>query len=265
MLLDAMPRLAKHAYAVGLVEHEPGVVTPAQIVRRRQIENVAIHRENCVRDHQFASAFRGAAQLPFKIVHIVMTEAGEFAAGQQTAIDNTGMVPPVGKDPVPPADYRAYSGKIGHIAGTVDDGLFAPCEIGNCPFHLGMKIQCAPQNSDTMCTGSILIRGCFGRGHYAWMVDQSQVAVGCKHQFALASSMYPRPLQSIYRLKIVVVFAGFRLFCAFPPGIDSLRKWIDLFTTAVQEGLERRGFDGCCGDAIGMNPNRLCSISALTD
>ena len=98
-----------------------------------------------------------------------------------------------------------------------------------------MKIQRASQYADAVCTGPILVRCRLGRCHYARMVYQSQIAVGGKHQLALALSMYPGPFQRIYGLKIVVVLAGLYLLCSLPPGIDSLRNWIVLFTVAIQE------------------------------
>jgi len=138
MFLDAMSGLAQNANTVGLVKHQPGVVTAAQLMCRRQIEYVTVHRKHCVSDDELSGALRRSSQLLLQVIHVIVTEARKFATRQQAAIHNTGVIPPVGEYPVPSPYHGADCRQVSHVAGAVNDCLLAPGEFSDRPLHLSV-------------------------------------------------------------------------------------------------------------------------------
>jgi hypothetical protein len=99
-----------------LIDHQPRMVTPAEVDDLRQIDNVPIHAEDGVDDDQSGAAARGLLQPRFQVLHVVVAKADKIGAGQQTAVDDAGMVELVAEDRVVASDERRNGRQIGGVA-----------------------------------------------------------------------------------------------------------------------------------------------------
>src|SRR5207248_10539987 len=84
---------AEHADAVGLVHHQPGTEAPAELDDRRQVADVALHREDAVDDDQYAAAVAGGPlEHLLQLVHAVVAEGPQLGAGEAAAVEDRGVV-----------------------------------------------------------------------------------------------------------------------------------------------------------------------------
>ena len=65
MFFDPMPGGAQDAKAMGFIDHQSCVIFSAQLDGIGEIEDVAVHAEDCVSDDQLSNSLRCPAQQTF--------------------------------------------------------------------------------------------------------------------------------------------------------------------------------------------------------
>ena len=130
---------ADHAEAVGVVGHQPGVVTRGQRRELMQRREVAVHGEHAVGDDQ--RALMTPAMLRQQrpdMPDIVVAERQHGGARQPRAGPQAGMRQLVDQDQVAAADQRRHDAGIGEIAGAEHAGGFRALEPREPLLQLGV-------------------------------------------------------------------------------------------------------------------------------
>ncbi len=159
----------------------------AQVHHARQIDNVAVHAEHGVGNHQLGSAGRRFLQPLLQIIQVVVLETQELGARHHAPIHNAGVVELVREHVIMASHQRGDHRKIGHITRRISYRGFGMLEIGDGLLEFRMQFQRAGQAAHAVRPGAVLVDGVFGGLVDARMADQSEVTVGGKHaHFAAA-------------------------------------------------------------------------------
>ena len=113
---------AEHAERVGLVDHQPGAVTAAQLGDLGQRRDVALHREDAVDDDQDAAAVAGGLlERVLEPVDPVVAEGAQLGAREDAAVEDRGVVAGVDDDGVAGAEDRPERAEVRLVAGGEDE------------------------------------------------------------------------------------------------------------------------------------------------
>ena len=128
MLREPPARASDDAYRMRLVDHREGVVATRHLEEARQVEQVAVHREDAVRDDKSAAVSATGGELAAEVVHVAVAVDEHVRAREPAAIDDRGVVQFVGKHGVALPDERGDCADVRHIARAVDERRLRPLE-----------------------------------------------------------------------------------------------------------------------------------------
>ena len=92
MVACATTALAKHAYAVGFINHHTGIILLGKTNNFGQISHVAFHREHAVGDDELHLIFVALLQLLLKRSHVVVLIFQRIGERQTASFNNRSMV-----------------------------------------------------------------------------------------------------------------------------------------------------------------------------
>ena len=126
MLQRAMSLRAKNAHTMGVIDHQPGIVTLGQSQQSGQIRDIPVHAEHGV-GHDQPDGRCGLLQHLLKPVEPTMGIALHAGLCQQTPIDQGSMVELVGKDHGLIVPQRRHECHVGHESAAEEQ----PPRFGN--------------------------------------------------------------------------------------------------------------------------------------
>ena len=182
MLFHPVAALAEHAHRVRFVHHQLRAVFLAKLGGTGQINDVTIHAEDRIHNHQFRTPVGVAAQERLQMLHVVVAKALHLRAGKQAAIHNAGVVVFVAEDHIVAADHRGDGSQIGDVAAGKGDCVFGVLEFCDSALQLQMQIQRARQQPHAVGAAAIFLQRPSSGGVDARVTQQSQVSIGGQHQ-----------------------------------------------------------------------------------
>ena len=87
----------------------------------RQVEDVAVHREDAVRDGEAAAVFAAKTELAVEVRKVAVPVDEDIRAREAAAVDDGGVVQLVGENGVPLPDERGDRPHVRHVARAVDE------------------------------------------------------------------------------------------------------------------------------------------------
>ena len=173
---------AEHADGVRLVDHQPGAVAPAELDDRRQVAEVALHREDAVDDHQHAAAVAGRAlEHLLELRHLVVAEGAQLGARELAAVEDRGVVGGVADHRVAGAEDRADAADVGLVAGGEDDRLLGLHPLGELALELEVKRGGAVEQPRAGEPGAVGLERVAGGLLDPRVAGQAEVVVGAEH------------------------------------------------------------------------------------
>ena len=114
MVHGPAPAASQHARSVRVVHHHDAVVFLGEFAQFRQRRDIAVHRENAVRDDQLLSRkIRVLLQDALAVLHILVLENFDGRFRKPRTIDDRSMIQLVGNDQVFLAKHRSDSSRVG--------------------------------------------------------------------------------------------------------------------------------------------------------
>ena len=187
VLADAVAGGAYDAGGVGFVDHGKKLIAVGDGQEPGQVGDIAVHAEDGVGDDETAA---GGVFLDFflEVLHIVVTIDDDFGAAQAAAVDDAGVVELVAEDDAVFGAECLEDADVCHVAGVVEQGGFCMLEAGEGFLQLCMERQCTGGQAGAAGAGAEEADGILGRGFYARLVDEAEVAVGCEHEQVLSAA-----------------------------------------------------------------------------
>ena len=177
VFFDTATGFAEHAHGVGLIHHQPSIVFLAKLDHIGQVDDVAVHAEDGIRDDELRNIGGGLLETLFKVCHVVMFETAEKRARHHTTIHNAGVVELVREHPVATPHQGRDDGEIGGITRRVSNSGFGMFEIGDGFFEFVVQVERSGQGAHAVGAGAIFIDGGFGSGGNSGMTEQAQISV----------------------------------------------------------------------------------------
>jgi hypothetical protein len=116
-----------HAGGMALVDDEGGAAAAAGRDEARQVGGVALHAEDAVGDHQLPGGARfGQQRIEMREIGVIVDAV--LGRAEPAAVDDAGVVEPVGEDAVALADQRAGDRDVGRRAGIEEQRRFGAVE-----------------------------------------------------------------------------------------------------------------------------------------
>ena len=173
---------SEHADRVRLVDHQPGAVALAQLNDRRQVAEVALHREDAVDDHHHPAAVaRRALEHPLELRHLVVAERAQLRAREHAAVQNRRVVGGVADHRVAGAEDGADAADVGLVAGGEDDRLLGLHPLGQLALELEVKRGGPVEQPRTRQPGAVGLERVARRLLHPRVAGQPEVVVGAEH------------------------------------------------------------------------------------
>ena len=206
---------AEDSHAVRLIHHQPRPEAPAKLDDRRQVADVALHREDAVDHHQRpAPVGDRPLQHRLQLVHPVVAEGPKAGAGELAAIENRGVVARIADHRVTRLEDGADRAQVRLVAGREHDHVFGPHPVGELPLQLHVHGRGAVEQARSGDTGAVLLQGVAGRLLDPLVRGQSQVVVGAQHDRLASLHLHHGPRLGLEDPEIgeeVALFGGFEL------------------------------------------------------
>ena len=205
--LDAASVISQHAQRMGFVDHQPGAVAPGDLNQRREIDDVAVHAEDGIRDHERARPLGGLGQRAVDGSGVVVRDPDQFGAGEQASVHNAGVVELVADDDVAAADHGRNNGDVGDIPAAV--GHRGRCADKRCDPRLEPVVQVgvAGQQAHAMGPGAVVLhRRTRGRFDLR-MAQQPEIRVGGSQQDRAAFDGHPGAADGLHRFQVKIEIA----------------------------------------------------------
>ena len=187
--------LTENADRVGFVDHQSGAVSLGQIRDRRQIRQVAHHREEPVDNDQNALVLLGRAlQLRLQILHVVVLVLAQVREAEPTAVDDRRVVFAVADDDIVLAADRRDRAQVGLEPRREAQRSFLAREMRQPLLEFLVQLERAVQEARPRAGGAVLDQGLLRRGEDAVVVGQAQVVVAADHEEASAVDLALGPL-----------------------------------------------------------------------
>ena len=173
---------AEHADPVRLVDHQPRAVAAAELDDRRQVADVALHREDAVDDDEHPAAVaRRTVEHLLQLVHLVVPEWAKLGAGESAAVEDGSVVGRVADHRVPRPEDRADAAQVRLIAGAEDDRILGVHELGELALEIDVEGDRAVQKPRAREARPVGLQGIAGRLLDAFVAGESEVVVGAEH------------------------------------------------------------------------------------
>jgi hypothetical protein len=172
------PAAAEHADAVGVVRHQPGVISAGKPRQSGQGREVAVHRKDAVgEDHRPFVARAVFGEQRARMVEVVVPEREQPRSAQLRAGPQAGMRQFVDQHEIVRAEQSWNHSKVGEIAGTENAGALRSLQPGKPCLQLGVERMVASHEprrpGPDAVTGQRLLRGRDDLG----MIDEIEVVV----------------------------------------------------------------------------------------
>ena len=180
--LAPAPRAPRTPTAVRLVDHQPGAVRAAELDDRRQVAEVALHREDAVDDHQHAAAVAARAlEHPLELRHLVVAVRAQLGARELAAVEDRGVVGRVADHGVAGAEDRADRPGVRLVAGREHQHLLGLHPLGELLLELEVERRRPVQQARAGEPGAVGLEGAAGRVLDPLVGRQAEVVVGAEH------------------------------------------------------------------------------------
>lgn len=171
---------------MGIIDHQADAILLTEGDDLGQGSNITFHAEKAINNEQLAFIGREALQNTLQMVHIIVAEALNLAAGEEGAIDNAGMILFVEDDNVILANDRADRAEVDLHAGGIDQGSVLAHPGSGFSFKLFMQAEVAIEETRTGAAGAVAIDGVDGGLAHFGMGGQTKVIVRAAHDDAPA-------------------------------------------------------------------------------
>ncbi len=168
---------------MGVVRHQPGIVSEREARQRGQRGEITVHRENAVgQDHGPAIRRPVSRKQCGKMVDVVVTEAEGVAAAELGARPQAGMSQLIDQNEVFVAEKRGDHPEIGEIAGAEHAGRLAPLEPGEAVLKLGIERVVAGDQAGGAGAKAVAHQRLVGGGKNRRVADEVEIVVARKRE-----------------------------------------------------------------------------------
>ena len=174
--------LPHEAGGVGVVDQDERAVPLGQRHDLAQRRHVTVHGEDPVgHDHPEAGP-GGVDELRLQVAHVRVLVDQPLRLAQPDAVDDGGVVQPVGEDRVVGAEQRLEDAAVGVEAGRVEDRVLHPEEGGHAPLQLQVQGLGPADEADAGHPVAPLLERAVGGGQQLGVPGQAEVVVGAEVQ-----------------------------------------------------------------------------------
>jgi len=145
---------------MGLIHHQVCPVFFADLGHPRQINHVAVHREDRVGDDQLGYIGGNLFQPVFQVFHIVVFESPEFCAGHQASVHDGSVVQFIGQYIIAASHQCGDDRQVGDISRSERYCGFRMFEVCDGLFEFFVNGQRTGQRSDAVRAGANLSIAC---------------------------------------------------------------------------------------------------------
>ena len=211
--------VAHDAEAVGIVDHQRGVVLLAKLHQLRDRGDVAFHRIDAVHHDEFRRAWLRDLQFLLKFIHIVVGELEYAAEGKPAAVDDAGVVERIEEDVTVAEAQAGDDAQVYLETGAIGHGFFFADQFGEFLFEGQVDVECSIKEPRAGAAGPVFADGLDGGLFETGIVGQSQIGIRAEHQHILSIHFHHRVLAGFNGAVIRVYahglyFVGQRIFGA---------------------------------------------------
>ena len=132
---------AEDAQAVGLVDHQRGLVAVAYFHHLVHMRHIALHREHTVGHNQFRRLQRRLLEHTLQVVHVVVAVFLRVGVGDELALHDRGVDTLVVEEVVATADHIGYHAAVGQEARREEHHIVLAQELRQLVLQLHMDVQ----------------------------------------------------------------------------------------------------------------------------
>ena len=186
---------AEDADGVRVVDHDHRVVALGEVADRRQVRDVAVHREHAVRGDQPAARAGRLLELRLQIGHVAVAVAQPLGLDQADAVDDRRVVQLVGDHGVVGRQQHLEQARVGVEAGAEQDRVLGAQERGDPLLQPAVDLLRAADEPHRREAEAPLVEGRVRRVGHRRVARQAEVVVGAEvDQLRPVLQRDPRPL-----------------------------------------------------------------------
>ena len=148
---------AKNTEAVGIIHHHARSVFLRQSTDLRQFADIAAHREDAIRDDQFACVLRNGLQLTLQIKHIAVTITEHLRITQTASVIDRGVVLAVVQDIIVLTADGGDDSEVGLETRRNGHTLLVTRELSDLFLELQVQVQRSVQETATAHTRTVFV------------------------------------------------------------------------------------------------------------
>lgn len=192
MVHDAAAAAAQHALAVRIIHHRQHAVLLRDLAEPVERRDVAVHAEHAIGDEQAAAVVgQVLANLGLGIGHVAVLVDDDLRAAQPRAVDDAGVVEPVGEDDVLLADERADGRLVGDEAALQVERILHVLELGQPVFQLDVERLGARDAAHRGRADAPLLDGLDSRVLEPRVIGEAEIVVRAEVEHAVAVHHHP--------------------------------------------------------------------------
>ena len=186
MVTHATSALTKHTDAVGLIDHDAGIVLVGEVHDVGELAHVTLHREHAVSNNELHAVGLTLLELSLEGCHVVVLVFERVGERQTPALDDRGMVLLVPQDIVLTPGQRGDNTQIHTETGAVNHRILLALIVGQLALQLLVEVKRSVEEGGSGAAGTVFLCGLNGGLLDALVIDQSRIAVGSEHEHLLA-------------------------------------------------------------------------------
>ena len=147
----------KNTETVGIIHHHARSVFLRQSTYLRQFAYIAAHREDAIRDDQFACVLRNGLQLTLQILHVAVTITEHLRITQTASVIDRGVVLAVVQDIIILTADGGDNREVGLETRRNGHTLLVTREGGYLALQLQVQVQRSVQKTATAHTRTVFV------------------------------------------------------------------------------------------------------------
>ena len=197
MLVRAAAARAHETDGVGVIDHHQRSVRVGEIADRREVCEVAVHREHAICHNENAPRALGCLELRSKIGHVVVLVTETLGFAEAHTVDDGGVVELIGNDRVIRAEQCLEQSAVGVEARGVKDRVLHPEEIAELVLELLVDGLRAADEAHTRQAVAPFIERIAGGFDHLRMTRQPEVIIRAHVQHRALAHAHPCRLRCV--------------------------------------------------------------------